>query len=133
VRLLVCGDRNWQEPEVIRTWLDRLRPEVVIEGEATGADELAREAAWSLGIPVLGYPAQWDKYGKAAGLLRNQQMIDYGHPTHVLAFHANIDASRGTRDMVVRARRAALPVRIVARPDDVPPTGAMFVYWEKAK
>jgi hypothetical protein len=57
----------------------------------------------------------------------------YGHPTHVLAFHANIDASRGTRDMVVRARRAALPVRIVARPDDVPPTGAMFVYWEKAK
>lgn len=87
-------------------------PDVVIEGEARGADTMAREAAEQLGIPVLPFPADWTRFGKAAGPIRNRQMLTEGKPTEVIAFHHDISKSRGTRDMVVQARKHGIPTAV---------------------
>jgi len=82
----------------------------VIEGEATGADTLARETAKLLDLPFEPYPAQWEKYGRAAGPIRNSQMLLEGKPNAVVAFHTNLAQSKGTANMVNQARKAGLPV-----------------------
>lgn len=84
---------------------------LVIEGEASGADLLGKRAALYLGMKFLMFPADWKRYGKRAGILRNQQMLTEGCPDLVLAFWKN--KSRGTADMINRARKARVPVEII--------------------
>lgn len=84
----------------------------VIEGDARGADRLAGEWAEEQGEQPLRFPADWEKYGRAAGPIRNQQMLDEGRPDLVLAFSRDITKSKGTKDMVTRAHKAGLPVYI---------------------
>lgn len=119
MRVLVCGDRNWTDKQLIISQLTRLNEvqgiDVVIEGEARGADSLGRDVALEiLNVPVKRYPAQWDKYGKAAGMIRNQQMLTEGKPDWVIAFHDDIEHSKGTGDMIKRAKRAGIPVEVIS-------------------
>ena len=81
-------------------------PCVLIHGAARGADEGAARWAKSEGIASRAYPANWRKHGKAAGPIRNQQMLDDGRPDFVVAF----PGGRGTADMVRRAHAAGVPV-----------------------
>ena len=111
-RVLVCGDRNWSDLGVIVRELKRVKPDVVISGAASGADTLGVEAAKLLGIQRVSFPALWKQYGKAAGPIRNQTMLDVGKPTLVLAFHKNLSASKGTKDMLRRAEKAGVPFEI---------------------
>lgn len=115
MRLLICGDRNWTDRVMIKNNLERVMKThkiIVIEGEANGADKLAAMAARQLGLVVEPYPADWATYGKAAGPIRNQKMLDEGKPHIVVAYHDNIEASKGTKDMIQRAVRAGISVRI---------------------
>jgi len=116
-RILICGDRNWSDQQMIIETLSQLGRvciiECVIEGEARGADTMARIAAETLGIYVLKFPANWGKYGRAAGPIRNQQMLDEGKPTLVLAFHNDIEHSRGTKNMVEKALKANIHVEVI--------------------
>ncbi len=124
MRLLVCGDRYWKDYKAIAERMAELSPDVVIEGEAKGADSFARIAAESMNITVLKFPASWNEYRlkypiseygmkfKSAGTDRNQQMLDEGKPDYVLAFHDDIRHSKGTADMVRRATEAGIPVEI---------------------
>lgn len=57
-------------------------------------------------IPCLNYPANWSKYKKKAGPIRNQQMLDEGKPDLVVAF----SGGTGTADMVHRAKVANVKV-----------------------
>jgi hypothetical protein len=118
MRILVCGDRNWTDYDMIAEALFqeafvKFQDVTVIEGEARGADSLAARAAVDLALKVERYPAQWKKYGKAAGAIRNQQMLDEGRPDLVLAFHDDIEHSKGTKDMVRRARLAGIETRVI--------------------
>lgn len=116
-RVLICGDRWWRDFQLVLDELSKIQQgpgvEVVIEGEASGADTLGRLAAERLGIPVEKYPADWRKYGLRAGYVRNSQMLKEGKPTLVLAFHNWIEKSKGTRGMVALARNSGVPVQIV--------------------
>ena len=113
MRVLVTGDRNWHNKDRIREILSALTDvECVIEGEARGADTLAREVATDLGIEVHGYHAQWDKYGRGAGPIRNRQMVTQEKPDLVIAFHNNILESKGTKDMVFFATSRKIETRI---------------------
>lgn len=112
MRLLICGDRNWRGGDVIREIIKQYNPLVIIEGEARGADTLARLAGETLGITVLRFPADWEKYGRAAGPIRNSQMLKEGNPDVVIGFHYKIDESKGTRDMLTRAKKAGKPTFI---------------------
>jgi hypothetical protein len=114
MRILVCGDRHWTRASVIsRVLLEKVRPgDVIIHGAARGADSLAGQLAAGIdGVTVEAYPAEWLRYGRGAGPIRNQQMLNSGIDL-VLAFHASIETSRGTADMVRRAQKAGVPVEI---------------------
>lgn len=119
LRVLVCGDRDWNDWETITAELQRLpRDTVIIHGGARGADKMAAYvAATDLCLSVIPFPADWKKHGKAAGPIRNQEMLDSGRPTRVLAFHPDLRNSKGTADMIRRARAAGIPVRVVGDPE----------------
>ena len=120
MRLLICGDRNWKNKDLIREkvteFLASLEihqlPLVIIEGEATGADIMGAQVAQELGIEVNSYPANWVLHHKAAGPIRNSKMLFEGKPDIVFAFHNKIADSKGTKDMVTKAQKVGVPVRI---------------------
>jgi|SRR5215469_2091583 len=110
MRILVCGGRDFRDRRAVFNALDRVHSrrgiDFVIQGAARGADYLACQWAEERGIPCVSYPAQWDEHGRRAGVVRNQQMIDEGKPDGVIAF----PGGKGTADMIMRSRRAGLPV-----------------------
>lgn len=118
MRVLICGGRDWNDPapiELIVLAYKFLFPSVtVIEGEARGADSMAREAAETFGARIKKYPADWDGLGKKAGPIRNSEMLKE-EPDVVWAFHDQIENSKGTRDMCDKAHKAGLPVYVVSR------------------
>lgn len=101
MRVLVCGGREWTDFGVIFDRLLRLRTEAgpdvtVVHGDARGADRLAGQAAKELRLAVQVFPADWECHGKAAGAIRNREMLDTA-PDLVLAFHADLTKSKGNR------------------------------------
>ena len=112
-RILVCGDRNWRNVELVFKVLNEYWPSVVIMGGARGADAIAGRWALEHEMKLEVFPAEWSIYGRGAGPVRNQRMLDEGRPDMVLAFHNDLKNSKGTRDMVNRSHRVGLPVRIV--------------------
>lgn len=81
----------------------------IISGHARGADQIAEMYADEKGIPVRVFPADWDKYGKKAGYIRNKKMLDEGQPDLVIAF----PGGRGTEMMCILAEMADIPVHRV--------------------
>jgi hypothetical protein len=114
-RVLVCGGRDYADQGQLYRVLDAAHaanPIVcLIHGGARGADTLA--ADWALERDVLcnAYVADWGRDGKAAGPIRNQQMIDLGKPHMVIAF----PGGKGTADMIRKAEAAGVPVVRVKR------------------
>jgi hypothetical protein len=105
VRLLIAGSRYWDDPVPIRQALERARPTVLIHGAARGADSIAARLAYAMGIEVVAFPADWS-IGRAAGVIRNQRMLDEGRPDWAILFADYIATSYGTRDMLRRAERS---------------------------
>lgn len=115
VRVLVCGGRNYDDRELVRIVLDRIHKETpitaIIHGAAPGADTLAGWWATVNEVSNQDYPADWKKHGKAAGPIRNLQMLTEGRPDMVLAF----PGGRGTANMVDQAILAGVVVEHAAR------------------
>lgn len=112
MRVLVCGGRDL-DPNKVSAWLcanaaETLghQPTFVIDGGAHGADQGSLYWRNIRRIPGKTYPADWQKHGKAAGPIRNSQMLKEGKPDAVIAFHGGA----GTQDMVERARRANIRI-----------------------
>ena len=61
------------------------------------------------------FPADWDGLGKAAGFIRNKQMLDEGHPHLGLGFTDDLATSRGTSDMARRLEAARVPYLIIGK------------------
>lgn len=115
VRLIVAGSRNFTDYDKLCKSLDYLlsntdKEEVTILcGMAKGADLLGRRYADENNIDVREYPADWDKYGKSAGYLRNSDMAD--NATHLVAFWDGV--SKGTKHMIDLARKKGLVIRVI--------------------
>lgn len=88
----------------------KLAFDLVIEGAARGADQLAHEWAYGSGVPNDRYPADWDAFGNFAGPKRNKAMLDEGNPDLVIAF----PGGAGTRNMIRQARKAGVEVVEIA-------------------
>lgn len=59
------------------------------------------------------YFAEWNKYGKSAGPIRNKKMIDEGNPDIVIAYHDDIENSKGTKNMITQAKDKGIKVQII--------------------
>lgn len=112
MRVLVCGSRDWQGEDAIRRRIDALpAATTVIVGGAPGADWWAELRAELRGLPVEVFKADWRRYGKKAGPIRNLQMLDQD-PDLVIAFQRK--RSRGTQHTIDEARRRGIPVEVIA-------------------
>lgn len=111
--VLICGDRNWETEDSILRELSKFSPTetIIIHGAARGADSIADKIATNLGFSIIPFPADWDTYGKMAGMLRNRLMLKM-NPGLVLAFHSDIDNSKGTKNMIDIAKTAHIEVRL---------------------
>ncbi len=121
MKVLICGDRNWTNRSTIRQYLTELKSAgytEVIEGGARGADTIAREEATLLHFSINHFPAQWDKYGRAAGPIRNRVMLDQ-RPQLVVAFHNDIDNSKGTADCIREAKRRCIVTVVIGHDETV--------------
>ncbi|SRR6266849_768377 len=112
MRVLVCGGRDFSDFDAANEALTyhAFEADFIIHGGARGADSLAQDWADNAGLACLVYPADWKMHGRAAGPLRNQRMIDEGKPDLVIAF----PGSRGTADMIRRAKAAGIPVKEIS-------------------
>lgn len=121
VRVLVCGSRTFDDMGAVCTVLDGMDMFAtgnlaVIHGGARGADSLAAEWAKVNGKPEARFPAEWDRHGRRAGYVRNQQMLDEGKPDVVWAFvDKPLADSKGTNMMVRLAADAGVPTYVVQR------------------
>ena len=82
---------------------------VVLSGCAKGADRLGERWAEARGYRLEKFPADWSKHGKAAGMIRNSEMIKQADA--LVAFWNG--RSRGTEDSVDKARKVGLKVKVV--------------------
>ena len=112
MRLLICGDRNWDDKNLIRIAIKELQQlhtiECIIQGEARGADTQGKEVAEEMNIPILSFKPDWNKLGRAAGIIRNKEMLIDGKPDYVLAFHDDIKNSKGTGNMIKITQKAGV-------------------------
>ena len=118
--ILISGDRYWDNADIIKRELEKfLADTVIIHGAAKGADTIAGIVAKNLGMRVIPFKADWLQYGKAAGPIRNKQMIDEGKPDLLLAFHSHIETSKGTADMIQRAKKANIKTILITDGGDI--------------
>lgn len=126
-RILVTGSRYWTDWDVVndalaRAWnqLGRDPHAILVHGAAAGLDTIAARI-WSRRFgpdQVEGHPAQWKAFGKRAGVLRNQVMVDLGADI-CLGFPLT---GPGTRDCMARAEAAGIHVLTFTAPRKVPRT-----------
>lgn len=114
MKVLICGGRDLNE-KLVCTWLENnfltLFPDctMIVHGGAKGADNGAHKFCVKENFPETVYAVskeEWNKYGRAAGVLRNQKMLDQENPDIILAF----PGGRGTKDMIIRGKKNKLIV-----------------------
>lgn len=124
--IIVTGDRNAEWYQWMPVVRDALRDTgatggtgVLIHGDGRGIDWIAGKIGGMHGWSVVPMPAQWNAHGKLAGPMRNQRMADVagrlrqvGYEVSVLAFHDDLDGSKGTKGMVRIARDESFPVTL---------------------
>lgn len=107
--MLVCGGRDFPSPAQVFRYLDEYHAKTpiseLIQGGARGVDTFAKEWAWHNGLIIYTCKAEWEKYGRAAGHIRNARMLEW-KPDVVIAF----PGGSGTANMMMQARKAGVPV-----------------------
>lgn len=106
-RVLVCGGRDFLDQKYLMDYLDRFHKyskiSCIIQGEARGADVMAKTWAILRGVPFEGYPAKWEN-DRSAGPRRNILMLKQGKPDIVIAFQGGA----GTAHMIKIAKAAGV-------------------------
>lgn len=114
MNIVVTGYRHWDEPDkvtnLLESWLkiSGYTLHVGVGDCPTGADKFTRDWCRDHHVPCTVYRADWDRYKRAAGPIRNKAMIDEMDPLAVLAFlHPE---SRGTKQCAEYAAEKGIPV-----------------------
>lgn len=111
--VIIAGSREFSDYDLLCEKCDKIfsrrKPTAILCGEARGADLLGKRYAKEHDIHVESYPAHWDKYGKAAGMMRNKQML--ADADALVAFWDG--QSSGTKNMLDIAANKGIPVRLI--------------------
>lgn len=110
MKVIIAGGRDVTEPQLLLEAItdSGFTISEVVCGKARGADTLGEQWALQNDIPVKYFPADWNKYGKSAGYIRNAQMADYAE-----ALIALWDgSSKGTANMIELAKKKGLRLYI---------------------
>ena len=118
--LLIAGSRDYTDYAEFSDITDYLLSQVrdkyeilILEGEARGTDTLARLYAEEHGYRLDKYPADWNTYGKSAGLWRNEVMVSqlqlYQHRAALYFWNGR---SRGTAHCIGEAKKLGIPIKV---------------------
>lgn len=113
MKLIIAGSRAFNNYEKLCAECDNILQdqnniEIVSGAYYRGADKLGEQYAKERGFKITRFPANWNKYGKAAGPKRNQQMANYADA--LIAFWDG--KSRGTENMIDLAEQLCLSLKI---------------------
>ena len=95
----ITGSRDGFYEDVIQEEILSFRSEATrfVIGDAKGVDSIARQICDEHGFEYKCYMADWERFGRAAGPIRDKAMIDEERPYMVLAFHKDWENSKGTK------------------------------------
>jgi hypothetical protein len=115
-RVVIAGSRSFSDYDSLKTICDKVLSNksidhqiVIVSGMAIGADILGKRYGEERGYEVMEFPADWKTYGKRAGIIRNQQMLD--HADAVICFWDS--KSNGTKHMMTIAQMHSKPLRVI--------------------
>lgn len=114
-KIIIAGGRDFNNYALLKEYVDKFLSTYpsdsieIVSGNARGTDKLGERYAKEHNLPVKLFPANWDKYGKRAGYLRNQEMADYANMLIVFWDRK----SKGTNHMINIAKKAGLIVKVV--------------------
>jgi len=114
MKVVIAGTRTFDNYELLKQECDKILSETqeeieIVSGGARGADALGERYAKENEYKLTIFPANWDRFGKRAGYLRNEEMADYADA--VIAFWD--ERSRGTYNMIELAARKSLKLRVI--------------------
>lgn len=113
MKLIIAGSRSFSDYNLLKHKLDHLLQNQtkieIVSGTAKGADRLGERYAKEKGYQLTRFPADWQKHGKKAGYLRNEQMAKSA--THAVIFWDG--QSKGTNHMIKLAQTYQLNYRII--------------------
>lgn len=114
-RIVVAGCRDYENYAQAKAFIDHCIRDIrekytliFVSGGCRGADEIGERYACENGYEIERYPAEWGRYGRSAGPIRNRRMaeiVDY-----VICFWDG--KSRGTKNMIDSALELHKPVRV---------------------
>lgn len=115
-KIIIAGGRDFMDYNLLKEKVNKILQEkrvshkiVIISGCARGADTLGLRYASENAFDVEEYPADWDKYGKKAGYMRNVEMAKDADA--LIAFWDG--KSKGTKHMIDIATERNLPIRVI--------------------
>jgi hypothetical protein len=112
MKVIIAGGRSFNDYKLLCEKCDKalsLKSDIeIVSGTANGADKLGEKYAKEKGYSVKQFPANWDKYGKGAGYIRNEEMAKYSDA--LIAFWDG--QSKGTKHMIDLANRYGLMVKV---------------------
>lgn len=113
-RVIIAGGRDFADYALLSKTMDEYLSEVtddifIVCGQARGADTLGEQYGKDHGYAVNYFPAQWNRYGKSAGYIRNTEMAK--NADALVAFWDG--RSLGTKHMIATAEQLGLDVRVV--------------------
>lgn len=82
---------------------------MIVHGNARGVDRIAHQEAQKAGLLIESHPADWDRYGKAAGFIRNEEMAKLGADLCICFWDGR---SRGTLHMMEMAAKYGIPIEV---------------------
>jgi hypothetical protein len=113
VKVIVAGGREFKDAEMLKEVIDKYQAEKgnieIVSGMAKGADKLGWWYAKHYGTGLAEFPADWNRLGRRAGYLRNEQMAKYAD--ECIAFWDG--ESRGTMHMINIMEKMGKPVLVI--------------------
>jgi len=113
-RVIVAGSKDFNDYDFLKEKLDHLLAKKledfeinIVSGTAVGADKLGERYANENGFDIHRYPADWNKFGKSAGYLRNVQMAENADACVVF----RVNNSKGSTHMINIANEKNILVR----------------------
>lgn len=113
MKVIIAGGRDFDDYNLLvekcNKYLSLQSDIEIVSGNANGADKLGEKYAKECNYKVKLFPADWNKFNKSAGYIRNKEMAEYSDC--LIAFWNGI--SKGTKHMIDLAKERKLKVRVV--------------------
>lgn len=112
-RVIIAGSRHFvplnKHLKLLDHYLQNIEDPIIISGCAKGADSFGEMYAERRQLKVEKYPADWNKYGKRAGYIRNKQMGDVSD--FAIIFWDGL--SKGSKMMIDIMKELNKPYRVI--------------------